>query len=275
VERASVMLLWVAFLLYAAAFAVFLFHLFSQRERMNRRGLLIVAAGWAAQTASLVLRSVHAGHAPVVGAYESMALAAWAMVSVYLMLEWRTGIRAIGLYVTPVACIFLGIAWFKYHAPTALVPVLKSDVVVLHVTVILISVACFFVAGGAALIYLIEERELKRRHTRPVFGRLPSLATLERLVYHAILFGLPFLTMGIVAGVIRAEHWGVKHWYADLTPILAVIVWGLYTTFVYGHMRAGWRGRRAAYFALVGLALLLIIRFVAEPYFSNFHTYGG
>jgi ABC-type transport system involved in cytochrome c biogenesis permease subunit len=275
VERASVMLLWVAFLLYGAAFAVFLYHLFSKRESMNRRGLLIAAGGWAAQTAALVLRGVAAGHVPVVGAYESLALAAWAIVSVYLLLEWRTGIKAIGLYVMPAACIFLGLAWFKYDAPSALLPVLKSDLVVLHVAVILISVGCFFVAGGAALIYLIEETELKRRHTRPVFGRLPSLATLDRLVYHPILFGLPFLTMGIIAGVIRAEHWGVKHWYIDPTPILTVVVWGVYVAFVWGHMRAGWRGRRGAYFALAGLVLLLLIRFVAEPYLGDFHTYAG
>ncbi len=274
-ERTSVILLWVAFLLYGAAFAVFLYHLFSKRESMNRLGLLIAAGGWAAQTVALILRGVAAGHAPVVGAYESLAVAAWAIVTVYLLLEWRTGVKAVGLYVMPAVCIFLGLAWFNYDAPSALLPVLKSDLVVLHVTVILISVGCFFVAGGAGLIYLIEETQLKRRHTVPVIGRLPSLATLDRLIYHAILFGLPFLTMGIVAGVIRAERWGVKHWYIDATPILSVVVWALYVAFVYGHMRAGWRGRRASYFALAGLIVLLFIRFVAEPYLGDFHTYGG
>jgi ABC-type transport system involved in cytochrome c biogenesis permease subunit len=40
-------------------------------------------------------------------------------------------------------------------------------------------------------------------------------------------------------------------------------------------VRCGWDGRRISWLAVTGLVLLLVIRFVAVPYLSGFHTYGG
>ena len=274
-EHLQVIAFWLAFLFYAGAFVFFLYYLFSKREAQNRNGLIFVAAGWVCETTAVVLRAVQAGHVPVVGGYESLTTLTWVVVLVYLVLEWRTKVKAIGLYVTPAVCVLLAIAWTQFKAPVHLVPALKSDIVVIHVTVIFIAVAAFAVAGGAAVIYLIEERQLKRKKTGSVLGRLPSLSTLDRLTGHAIMFGLPFLTMGIAAGMIRAEKFKVAHWWSDPLVLMAMATWVVYAVYVYGRLASGWRGRRAAYLAIVGLALLLAIRFVAVPYLSSFHTFGA
>ena len=162
-ERASVIFLWFAFLLYGAAFAVFLYHLFSRRPAMNRAGMVLAAVGLVFHTAALVCRGISAGHVPVVGAYESLVLVAWSVTLVYHVLESFTRIKAVGLYVMPVVLVLLTTAWSDYRAPVGLVPALRSDVVVVHVIVMLVAVGCLYVAGGAALIYLIERDQLKRR----------------------------------------------------------------------------------------------------------------
>lgn len=274
-ERLEVIFFWSAFLLYAGAFVFFLYYLLSKREAQNRLGLVAVLTGWACQSVAILLRGVEAGRFPVVGAYESLLLISWCVVVVYLVLEWRTRVKALGLYVTPALLIFLGVAWAHYETPAAIMPALKSDIVAIHVTLIFIAVAAFIVAGGSAAIYLVEERELKHRKIGPVLGRLPSLQTLDRLTGHAIMFGLPFLSMGIVAGIIRAESFGVRRWYADPLVLLAIGAWVVYAVFVWGRAAAGWRGRRPAYLALLGTICLLVIRFVAVPYLSDFHTWGG
>jgi len=108
-----------------------------------------------------------------------------------------------------------------------------------------------------------------------VLGRLPALETLDRLTSHAIMFGLPFLTMGIVAGVIRAQKFGVASWYTDPLVLLAAGAWLVYAAFVYLRYGRGWHGRRPAWLAIAGLVFLFAIRFVAVPYLSNFHTWGS
>ena len=274
-EQASVILIWLAYLLYAAAFAVFLIGFFTQRPWTNRAGLIVAAAGLVAQTLGLILRGVSAGHFPFVGIYESMVLVSWAIVLVWHVLESFTKIKAVGLYVMPVVLVLLTIALVKYDPPTGLAPALRSDIVIVHVAVMLVAIGCLYVAGGAAIIYLIEETLLRRRKTGGVLGRLPSLASLDRLIYHATLLGLPFLTMGMAAGVIRAETFKVPGWPTDPMVLLSAAAWAVYLALIAGRVRGEWSGRTVSWLAVAGLVLLLVIRFAAVPYLSGFHTYGG
>ena len=274
-EQTSVILIWLAYLLYAAAFAVFLIGFFTQRPWTNRVGIVVAAAGLVAQTLGLVFRGVSAGHFPFSGLYESMVLVAWAIVLVWHVLESFTKIKAVGLYVMPVVLVLLTVALVSYDPPAGLVPALRSDVVIVHVAVMLVAIGCLYVAGGAAIIYLIEETLLRRRKTGGVLGRLPSLAALERLIYHATLLGLPFLTMGMAAGVIRAETFKVPGWPTDPMVLLSAAAWAVYLALIAGRVRGDWSGRSVSWLAVAGLVLLLVIRFAAVPYLSGFHTYGS
>jgi HemX protein len=274
-EQASVILIWLAYLLYAAAFAVFLIGFFTQRPWMNRAGIIVAAIGLVAQTLGLIFRGVSAGHFPFVGIYESMVLVSWAIVLVWHVLESFTKIKAVGLYVMPVVLVLLTIALVKYDPPRGMAPALRSDIVIVHVSVMLVAIGCLYVAGGAAIIYLIEEALLRRRKTGGVLGRLPSLASLDRLIYHATLLGLPFLTMGMAAGVIRAETFKVPGWPTDPMVLLSAAAWAVYLVLIAGRVRGEWSGRTVSWLAVAGLILLFVIRFAAVPYLSGFHTYGG
>jgi len=274
-EQASAILIWLAYLLYAAAFAVFLIGFFTQRPWMNRLGMIVAAVGLVAQTLGIIFRGVDAGHFPFAGLYESLVLVSWAIVLVWHVLESFTKIKAVGLYVMPVVLVLLTIALVDYNPPTGLAPALRSDIVIVHVSVMLVAIGCLYVAGGAAIIYLIEETLLRRRKTGGVLGRLPSIASLDRLIYHATALGLPFLTMGMAAGVIRAETFKVPGWPTDPMVLLSAAAWAVYVALIAGRVRGDWSGRAVSWLAVTGLILLLIIRFAAIPYLSGFHTYGG
>ena len=274
-DQTSTICLWLAYLLYAAAFAVFVVAFFTQRPGLNRLGLMAAAVSLVFHTAALITRGVSAGHFPFVGAYESLMLVSWAIALVWHVLESFTKIKAVGLYVMPVVLVLLTLALVEYEAPRSLVPALKSDIVILHVAVMLVAIGCLYVAGGAALIYLVEEALLRRRRPGGVLGRLPSLATLDRLIYHATLLGVPFLTMGMAAGVIRAETFSVPRWWIDPMVLLSLAAWVVYLVLLAGRVRGEWDGRRISWLAVAGLALLLVIRFAAVPYLSGFHNYGG
>jgi len=274
-EHVSVICLWVAYLLYAGAFAVFVVQFLIKSPVLNRVGLVVAAAGLVFQTAAIILRGFSAGHVPFVGGYESLVMVSWSIVLVWHVLESFTKMRAVGLYVLPVVLALLTVAWTKYEAPIGLAPALRSDIVVLHVIVLLTAIGCLYVAGGAAIIYLIEEALLRRHKADGVLGRLPSLGSLEKLIYHATLLGLPFLTAGMLAGIIRAVTYDVPSWWVDPMVLLALFAWALYAVLLWGRVRADWVGSRIAWLALTGLVVLLVIRFAAVPYLSGFHNYGG
>ncbi len=274
-EHASVILLWIAYLLYAGAFAVFVVQFLTKSPTLTRVGLWVAAIGLVCQTLAVVFRGFSAGHVPFVGAYESLVLVAWAIVLVWHILESFTKMRAVGLFVLPVVLVLLTAALIKYDAPGGLTPALQSDIVVLHVVVMITAIGCLYVAGGAAVLYLIEESLLRRHHADGVLGRLPSLGTLEKLVYHATLVGLPFLTAGMLAGIIRAETFNVPQWWLDPMVLLAIGAWAVYAVLLWGRVRADWVGSRIAWLAVSGMVVLLVIRFAAVPFWTGFHTYGG
>ena len=213
-EHVSVVLFWVAFLLYGAAFVLFVYHLVSKRPVFNRWGLFVVVAAWIAQTVALVLRGVSAGHVPVFGAYESLSLTAWFIALVYLILELRTNVRAIGLYAMPAVLILLGVAWANYSAPAGLLPVLKSDLVALHVAVIFTSLAAFNLAAGAAVPLphrglAAQTPRLQRRARAPAIARDARQAHLPR---HPVRAALP------LDGHHRRHHPGAEVGRARLVP---------------------------------------------------------
>jgi len=117
--------------------------------------------------------------------------------------------------------------------------------------------AAFTLAAGLSALYLWQEGRLKHRRLGGLLGRAPSLLTLERLTGRTIVVALPALTVGIVAGLVR-----LRRDSAGIDALMAVTLgaWAIYAAYLLLHYEAGWRGRRAAYLALAGFALVIVAR---------------
>jgi ABC-type transport system involved in cytochrome c biogenesis permease subunit len=85
--------------------------------------------------------------------------------------------------------------------------------------------------------------------------------------------GFPLLTLGILAGLVRAAGGGMRSgWATDPKLLLAYVVWGVYGGYLLVRLRASWPPARAAIALLVGLLLSLLVfviptashRFLAE-----------
>jgi len=85
----------------------------------------------------------------------------------------------------------------------------------------------------------------------------PPLASLDRLSARMILLALPALTLGIGAGLVRLEEDGGDF---DALMLFTGVTWLAYGGYLALRARAGWRGRRAAYVALTGFALVIVVR---------------
>ena len=68
---------------------------------------------------------------------------------------------------------------------------------------------------------------------------------------------MPALTAGIVAGLVRLRDQG-----ASVDALMAVTLgtWAVYGGYLVLRYEAGWHGRRAAYLALAGFALVAVAR---------------
>ncbi|HEU4398246.1 MAG TPA: c-type cytochrome biogenesis protein CcsB [Actinomycetota bacterium] len=109
--------------------------------------------------------------------------------------------------------------------------------------------------------------------SRRVWDRLPSAATLDELAYRTTAFGFPIWTFAIIAGAIWAQAaWG-RYWGWDPKETWSFISWTIFAAYLHARATAGWRGRRAAWLSLLGLAALLFNFYVVNTWIVGLHSY--
>ena len=220
--------------------------------RYGRLGIWGVRIGWLAQTGLLVAQALAMDGFPWGTWAGALNFLSWLVVSGYLIWGCRPRYRLIGLAVMPIAVGLLALAWIG--GGTGVDDVEQGGwVLATHAGLILAGFACFTVAAGGALVYLLEERRLKRRDVGLLRLRLPSLEALDRLASRVVIVGLALLSVGIVTGLTQLESGDY-----DATMTVTVAVWVLYTVALVLRREAGLRGRRYAWAVVLGFGLVAV-----------------
>jgi ABC-type transport system involved in cytochrome c biogenesis permease subunit len=128
--------------------------------------------------------------------------------------------------------------------------------VTLHISVATAGVALFAIAFGVALMYLLQEREVKGKRFGALFSRLPSLDALDKLNGRLVRVGFLVFSVALVTGTLVAKGVWKSAWEWDPQQISSLLVWLLYGGMVQAY-RFGWHGRRYALLTLVGFALVI------------------
>ncbi len=102
---------------------------------------------------------------------------------------------------------------------------------------------------------------------------LPSADELDRITYKTIAIAFPLLTLMIAAGAYWANRtWG-SYWSWDPKETWAAITWLVYAGYLHMRITRGWRGRRAAYFAILGFAVVMFTFFGVTYLLPGMHAY--
>jgi cytochrome c-type biogenesis protein CcsB len=102
---------------------------------------------------------------------------------------------------------------------------------------------------------------------------LPDADTLDRITYKTICIALPLLTLMIAAGAYWANKaWG-SYWNWDPKETWAAITWLVYAGYLHMRITRGWRGRRAAYFAILGFGVVMFTFFGVTYLLNGSHSY--
>lgn len=102
---------------------------------------------------------------------------------------------------------------------------------------------------------------------------LPPADVLDRVTYKTICIAFPLLTLMIAAGAYWANRtWG-SYWSWDPKETWAAITWLVYAGYLHMRITRGWRGRRAAYFAIAGFAVVMFTFFGVTYLLPGLHAY--
>ena len=245
-------------------------------ELFGRVGVSLTVVGFALSLAGVVLRSVAAQRAPWGNMFEFTISAMVFVVAAYLLLVWRSGLRWLGLPVTLLAAIGNGLAVTVFYVAVApLVPALHSVWFIIHIVAAAIAGAAFNVGGIASILYLLRKRAEDRGEVRGYLSRLPSAQRIDVLCYRLHAFAFPLWTFTVAAGAVWAEYaWG-RYWGWDPKETWALVTWVIYACYLHARATAGWKGKKAAVLAIIGLASFWFNFIGINLLVSGLHSYAG
>lgn len=254
-------ILWIIILMgYAVCVAQSIFALTTKRPVIRRTALAALAIALSAHTAWLLLRGVSTGRCPLVGTQEMCAFLAWGLaVSTFIAYRWYHA-NALKAFIFPIVLVLAAIAAISPDSTgntQEFSSKLQSILLPAHVGLLLLAYASFFVAFGAGVMYIIQERELKHKRFGTIFQRLPSLQTCDAISSRAMAVGFVLMTLGIVGGVWYSYSRYHVYWQAGPLEIFSVVTWLLYLVIIQSRINAGWGGRAAALASIVSFIIVI------------------
>src|SRR4030095_5923977 len=224
----ELILLKAALLFYLLSTVAFLLPFLSGRALPRWLGPGLLLAAFSCHAGGILSRSAAAGYIAVTNFYEAVSLFACLTAGLCLLVQLRTPVALLGAVVSPIGFILTLGAFVFYTQIRDLPPALRSAWLPVHVTLAILGNAVFGLAFSARLLYLVQERQLKAKKAHALCRRLPSLETLDELNYRSLSWGFPLLTLGILTGIIWAEHvWG-QFWVWEPRLIFSTLTWILY-----------------------------------------------
>lgn len=245
---------------------------------LGRAATAFVLLSWLALICAIGLRWIAAGHYPVVTLYEVTTMLVWGTTTIYLVLfEGVLKTRIAGAFVVLlIFCLHSYAVWFipvELKRIIQLVPALRSNWLLIHVSFAIFSYSAFAVAAGVGLTFLAKHY-LK---VKP-FSSLPSEAAIEEFMFRAVAIGFPLQTLLLITGAIWAKEAWTKAWSWDPKETWALITWLTYAAYLHVRVQRGVRGVTMAWLSLIGFVVVMFT-FVGVNYLvqwfgmESMHTY--
>ncbi len=248
----------------------------SRSEVLGRAALGVTVIGVLTHLTGVVLRGIAAGRAPWGNMYEFITTSLAFVAVGFIVLAIRFGMRWLGLPVTLLLTVGQGLAVTVFYVNVSeLMPALHSVWFVIHIIAAAIAGAAFNVGAIAAVLYLLKVRAVERGQVSGYLAKLPDAETLDRISFRFHAFAFPLWTFTIAAGAIWAQYaWG-RFWGWDPKETWSLVTWIIYAAYLHARTTVGWKGRRAAWVAIVGVASFWFNFVGINLLTTGLHAYGG
>lgn len=263
--------LWSALVLYGVGTFLTLPSVIGRRPALSSFSLAAIGLGLLLHAVALAARAVELHRLPVADVRSALSLFSFLVTMAFFLVYLRYRITSLGIFMLPLAFVLTLIsAVHSGNLPES--PEFRSGWLFAHIISILVGYVGFFLTFVAASMYLIQERELKSKMPRAFYYRLPSLELCDELYFRSLIFGLPFLTIGIVTGFIGASREWKGPWELDPKILASLITWFIYLFLFSTRLSGSWQGRRSAYLAIFGFAAMMVT-FLGISFLSGQHGY--
>lgn len=266
-------------------------------------------------TIILGFRWVESGYFPLSNLYESLLFFIWGITILTIILEYKTNLFLIGAVTTPLSMFVTAFATLSLpegmQKAAPLVPALKSNWLMMHVSIMMLSYATLISGSLLSILFLvltrgndvplqgnsfgIQEFKDDKKYARDLMlssivndstflnlksfnslsvNKLTLLESLDNLSYRVIGLGFPLLTIGIISGAVWAnEAWG-SYWSWDPKETWALITWLVFAAYLHARITKSWQGKNPAILGSLGFIVVWICYLGVNFLGKGLHSYG-
>ncbi len=224
-----------------------------RRESLFRVALAAFGLGCIFQLVSIVEQGLVQHHFPANDFFEVMSLCAWLVTLLFLTIYWRYKAESLSVFVFPLVFVMTLVAALNNPVSRWSSESVKNGWLTVHIVMALLGYAALLFTAVAAVAYLMQERELKRKQPRSFYRLFPPLGMLDELISRSLGAGFVFITVSIIIIIVWAYISYGTSWIDNGLISTSVITWGIYLALIFFRVSAGWRGRKAAILAIIAL----------------------
>ncbi len=259
----------VALVLYGLGLLYVLAPLTRTKEVLNRLSLHAAYLGMIFHFVAIAEVIRQSGQVSLASMALAVSLLGFLIMVVFLLVYMVYQTTSLGMIVFPLVFLLTFVAAAGQEPFVLTSSTARAGWLIAHIALIFAGYAALILSFSASLIYLIQEHALKAKRPGGLLSRLPALQVTDEIGFRSLLIGFPFMTAGLVAGMVIAQTSFGRVDFRDPKILLSVLMWAVYLVLLYTRWNSGWRGRRAAYLAAGAFAMAIVAW--AANYFSAVH----
>lgn len=221
----------------------------------------------------IITRNIALGTMPLSTTHDANAFIAFSILLVYMISEMGLQNRGAGLFILFFALVFDLLSAFNMSWEPETNELLTNKTFAIHASLSITGYTALSLAAIYALMYIIQNNNLKKRNLGKLFQQLPALTYLEKMSLRSVVTGIVLLGIGILTGHYQAYVMIGDFWPTDIKVILSDVVWILYVGGYIATVIKSWRGEKMAYLSLYGFLILIVGGGVIIYMSESFHKF--
>jgi ABC-type transport system involved in cytochrome c biogenesis permease subunit len=259
--------------LYVLSWALYAFLFFRNDPFAERAAPVLLLVTGALHGVDLLCRAFYYRHFPIATVFEAFSVLAFAVLVVYLIIEWRTRVRTTGMFIVGFVVIFQLVSSAFITAPSDFSDLLREPTFVLHASTAVLGYSGMAISAIYSLLYLMLFYDIKTQRFGIIYKQLPSLEVLGAFTYRAAMLGFLFLTVAMGLGLVLLVKVYGTYWRWDPKLAVTFVAWLIYSLCVVAKKLWGWSARRVAFVSLAGFAVIIFSLVVINLFLTSFHEF--
>lgn len=209
--------------------------------------------GFLLQTGAVYLRGQDVHQCPMKSLSDILVFIAWSIVLLYFLVGQTYRVSLLGIFTAPLVTAMHALAFAVPNAfPVYSLKAKIDPYVELHAALALVAYAGFALACITGVMYLLQERLLKKHQIGGLFYQLPPIQGLARAIQKLVLLGIILLSASL------AVSFKLQTPISNPKLIFAWAVWALYALIGIIMWRQVLSPRQTAWLAAVGFVIPFI-----------------